>query len=424
MPPRLRFALSIENSVKRGRRRPATRSFIPNDTGCPMTERIYLDNAATSWPKPEGVYVATDRYQRRLGAPAGRSSYATAGEVEQEVQSARGAIATLINAPNPREVVFGFNGTDALNMAIHGALRPGDHVVTSVVEHNSVLRPLRMLEEQGIIEVTRVRCDGETRVDPEEVRQALRPQTRLVALIHASNVTGALQPVAEVAELAQQHGALFLLDAAQTLGHESIDVQATKIDLLAAPGHKGLLGPLGTGVLYVRSGVEKHLRPLRQGGTGTQSELDQQPEEMPYRMESGNHNMPGLCGLRAALGFLQERGVAAIREHLAKLTEQLVSSLGELPGVTVYGPAELLHRAPVVCITVEGYDSRELPEHWMPDTVCSSGRHSMCPRRPCRTAHHGRGGHGADQPWPDDNRRKRLIRRCKQWPKSPRRNHG
>lgn len=325
-----------------------------------MSQRIYLDNAATSWPKPESVYVAVDRYQRRLGAPAGRSSYATAAEVEQEVQTARRELAQLIHAPHARHVAFAFNGTDALNMAIHGLLAPGDHVITTVVEHNSVLRPLRMLEEQGIIDVTRIGCSASTLIDPDDVRQALRPQTRLVALIHASNVTGAIQPVADIARLAHSVGAVFLLDAAQTLGHEPIDVQADEIDLLAAPGHKALLGPLGTGVLYVRPGLEDQLRPFRQGGTGTQSELDVQPVEMPYKLESGNHNMPGLCGLRASLGFLQERGIKAVYEHVDALTRQLVEGLSELEGVTLYGPRELCHHGPVVSITIEGYDSREL----------------------------------------------------------------
>ncbi|MBL8830055.1 MAG: aminotransferase class V-fold PLP-dependent enzyme, partial [Planctomycetaceae bacterium] len=234
--------------------------------------RIYLDNAATSWPKPDVVYEAVEHYQRQIGAPAGRGVYREAVESAGIVAQCRRALAQLINAADPNGIAFTLNGTDALNQAIHGLLahvtdRP--HVVTTVVEHNSVLRPLRTLELAGRIDVTRVRCDSHGIVAADELRRAMRDDTRLVALNHASNVTGAIQPALEAAQIAHEHHALFLLDAAQTLGELPIDVRGWGVDLLAAPGHKGLLGPLGTGLLYVNPAVAHQLQSTRQGGTGT-----------------------------------------------------------------------------------------------------------------------------------------------------------
>jgi cysteine desulfurase family protein len=326
----------------------------------PQPARIYLDNAATSWPKPESVYAAVDRYQRHLGAPAGRSSYREAVEVERLVADARRRAADLLHAEEPCRVVFAANATDALNLALHGAVQPGDHVITSVAEHNSVLRPLRFLEENRGIAVSRVACDGQGFVDPDDIRRALRPETRLIALIHASNVTGAIQPVAEVGRIAREHGLLYLVDAAQSLGHVELDVRQIGAHLLAAAGHKGLLGPLGVGLLYIAPGVEARLEPLRQGGTGTRSDEDRQPPSLPDRYEAGNHNVPGIVGLGAGLTFLAERGVARIRQHQMQLTARLLEGLRVIAGVTLFGPADLARRLGVVSMTVRGYDSQEL----------------------------------------------------------------
>lgn len=322
--------------------------------------RIYLDNAATSWPKPETVYAAVDDYQRRLGAPLGRGIYAEADQVQRAVQQARHALARLIGCEDPRHVVFTFNATDALNMALHGLLRPGDHVVTSVVEHNSVLRPLRNWEDQGDVEVTRVECDAEGVVDAQQILDALRPDTRLVALAHASNVTGAIQPVAEVGEALRDHSALFLVDAAQTLGHVPIDVAQCGIDLLASSGHKGLLGPLGTGLLYVRPGVEAELRSFRQGGTGSRSEDDRQPDSMPDKYESGNQNVAGLVGLAAGVQYIAERTIDDLADHARQLTGRLIDGLQSIDGVQIHGPRDLARRVGVVSMTIEGYDPQEV----------------------------------------------------------------
>lgn len=333
-------------------------------------KRIYLDNAATSWPKPESVYQAVDRYLRENGAPAGRSTYSQAADVERLIAAARAGAARLIGAVDPRQIVFAGSGTDALNLAIHGLLRPGDHAICSAADHNSVLRPLRFLEEQGGVEVNRVECNGEGIVDPEDVRRALRPKTRLVAMIHASNVTGAIQPAAEIGQLVKQHGAQFLVDAAQSIGHLPIDVDALHADLLAAPGHKGLLGPLGTGILYVRPGLENQLHTIRQGGTGTESDQDRQPDLLPQKFEPGNHNVPGLVGLAAALEWLQSQGIAAIQAHEQQLAERLRTGLLPIRGVTLHGPKpatspasaskySVTPSAAVVSISIDGYDPQE-----------------------------------------------------------------
>ncbi|MCG8449339.1 MAG: aminotransferase class V-fold PLP-dependent enzyme [Pirellulales bacterium] len=324
------------------------------------TPRIYLDNAATSWPKPEVVYEAVDFYQRTVGAPGGRSGYAEAMQANRLIEKSRKGIARLLHCDHARQIVFTASGTDSLNLAIQGILRPGDHVVTTVCEHNSVLRPLRAWKETADVSVSYVPCNGQGLVCPEELQRALRPETRLVAVVHGSNVTGALQPVAEIGRIVRRHHAFLLVDAAQSVGHVAIDVEAMGIDLLAAPGHKGLLGPLGTGMLYIRPGLEKELRPLRLGGTGTRSNEDRQPEQLPDKYEAGNHNLLGLAGLAAALEWLESQGVAAVYSRHQQLTRQLIEGFQELPKTTVVGPPANDSRTSVVSIAVEGYDPQEL----------------------------------------------------------------
>jgi cysteine desulfurase / selenocysteine lyase len=334
--------------------------------------RIYLDNAATSWPKPEAVYQAVDHYLREVGGPNGRSGYREALEANRIVERARRGVAGLIGASEARQVVFGFSGTDVLNLAIRGVVRPGDHVVTTVCDHNSVLRPLRALRETADVEVSYVPCDGEGFVSPDDVRAALRPNTRLVAVVHASNVTGAIQPVEEIGRVVREHDTLFLVDAAQSLGHVPLDVAELHADLLVAPGHKGLLGPLGTGVLYIRPGVELQLAPLRYGGTGTQSDEDRQPDELPDKYEPGNHNLVGLAGLAAATEFLREESIERIHEHHTQLTKQLIEGLRGIEGLTIYGPQSIADRTSVVSITIEGYDPQELA------AILESSRRVQC----------------------------------------------
>jgi cysteine desulfurase family protein len=322
--------------------------------------RIYLDNAATSWPKPEAVYAAVDRYQRHVGAAAGRSAYRDAGEAQRVVDAARRGCAAVLGVLDPTRIVFGANGTDVLNLAIHGILRPGDRVVTTEVEHNSVLRPLAEAARTKNIEVSYIGCDAAGFVDPATVRQvASAKSTRLVAVSHASNVTGAIQPIRDIVKAAHEAHALVLVDAAQSAGHVRLAAQDLGVDLLATSGHKGLLGPLGTGVLYVRSGLEKELQPIRQGGTGLNSTQDEQPAQLPERYEAGNLNTPALAGLAAATQFLSEQGMETIVEQESRLVERLLRGLGSLSTVKVYGPAAGQPRVAVVSFAVEGYDPQD-----------------------------------------------------------------
>lgn len=333
--------------------------------------RIYLDNAATSWPKPEVVYAAVDNFQRHSGVSAGRGGYGDAVDSIRMVDAARRDCASLLGARDPRRIVFGHNGSDALNLAIHGTLRPGDHVVASVTDHNSVLRPLAEHARTHGVAVDYVRCDGAGLLDPDDMRRALKPNTRLIVVTHASNVTGAVQPLPEIAAAVRDRGALLLVDASQSAGHAEISVEAWGVDLLAASGHKGLLGPSGTGLLYVRAGVERELRPVRQGGTGVESILDHQPEELPTRYEAGSLNGAGVAGLGAAASFLRERTIAApvggvsdpaclaIAAHEAALVEQLWNGLAPINAVTLYGPPPSSTRGPVVSFSVQGYDPQE-----------------------------------------------------------------
>jgi cysteine desulfurase family protein len=324
------------------------------------SERIYLDNAATSWPKPEAVYRAVDDYQRRLGAPAGRSSYTQAAAVERIVASCRQKIAQLIGAPDAKQIVFTLNGTDSLNLALHGLLRPGDHVVTTVCEHNSVLRPLRFLVEHRGVYVSYISCNAMGVVDPDDIRRAFTQHTRLVAVVHASNVTGAIQPVAAISRIAKEREVPVLVDAAQSLGYVPVDVRELECDLLAAPGHKGLLGPLGTGLFYLSKKMADRVLPLRQGGTGTKSDEDSQPASLPDRYESGNLNVAGIVGLEAGVSHILATGIDRCRETTRRLTARLLGGLAALPAVNIYGSASADDRVGVVSLNVEGYDPREL----------------------------------------------------------------
>jgi cysteine desulfurase family protein len=325
-----------------------------------MNQRIYLDNAATSWPKPPAVYDAVDRYLRESGAPNGRSGYREAVDVDRLVTRTRRGIAELVDLEEPNRVIFGYSGTDVLNMAILGLLRPGDHVVTTVCEHNSVLRPIRYLRENAHVDVSYVACDDEGLVSPENVQRALRPNTRLVAVVHGSNVTGGLQPVEAIGNIVRESGAYFLIDAAQSLGEVPLTMSATYADLIAAPAHKGLLGPLGTGVLCMSERAAIELKPFRYGGTGTSSDEDRQPDELPYKFEPGNLNIVGIAGLNAALDFLAVRGVEAIRDHHKSLAKRFLTGVKNIAGLRVYGPQAGNSRTSVVSLTLEGYDPQEL----------------------------------------------------------------
>ena len=322
--------------------------------------RHYLDNAATTYPKPPGVVAAVCDYMEHNGASAGRGAYRAALESRQIIDDCRAAIARLFAAGPDCHVCFTLNGTDGLNMAIKGLVRPGDHVVTTAMDHNSVLRPLWALQERGGVTHTVVPADPDTtRVTVDAIAAALRPNTRLVALNHASNVTGVLQPYEAVAELCRARYSPLLRDAAQSAGHLPIDLGRVPVDVLACPGHKGLLGPLGTGVLIVRDRVAERIETLREGGTGSESESPVQPWQMPDRFEPGSHNAPGIAGLRVAVEWLLARGLPAVRAHELELCARLADGL-DAAGVRWFGPRAPAERVGVFSVRIDGFDPGEL----------------------------------------------------------------
>ena len=329
---------------------------------------IYFDNAATSWPKPPGVAEAMVHFLNDVGANPGRSAHRLAVDSGRIVYNAREAVAELFNAPDPLRVVFGHNVTESLNLALRGLLRPGDHVITSSMEHNSVMRPLRALERQGV-EVTVARCSPEGFLDPSDVEEAIQPNTSMIALNHASNVVGTLLPVAEVGRMARRHDLLLLVDAAKTGGAYPIDVQADNVDLLAFTGHKSLLGPMGTGGLVIGERVNlREFEPLTRGGTGSRSEYEEQPDFLPDLCESGTPNAVGLAGLEAGVRWVLEQGVDAIRAHEVELTQRLIDGLmdipstgsGQRPGMTVYGGLDATHQTATVSFNVAGMEPSEV----------------------------------------------------------------
>lgn len=328
---------------------------------------IYLDNAATSFPRPESVYRAVDECLRTHGGAFGRGTHALSLRAGDIVADCRRLIARLLDLPSPSHLVFTGNCTDSLNTVLKGLLRPGDRVVTTELEHNSVLRPLHLLQSETQVEVCVAAMDSQTgtvRLDEVAALVRLAP-TKLVVFSHASNVTGVLQPVAELVDIAHNAGALVLLDAAQTAGHLPFSMQELGVEFLAAAGHKGLLGPLGTGILALKPGMEKLVTPLRCGGTGTSSESVEQPHTMPQRYESGNLNVPGIAGLAAGVRWILDRGLADIRSHTTELTRSLRQ------GLAATGTVRCLPERPdmasddnfaagIVSFVIDGMDSRDV----------------------------------------------------------------
>jgi cysteine desulfurase/selenocysteine lyase len=312
---------------------------------------IYFDNAATSWPKPPTVAAAIAECLSEAGGNPARSGHRMSIAAAHIIENAREALADLLGTDDPAQIIFTHNATHALNIALYGLLRPGDHVVTTSLEHNSVMRPLRHLESLGV-EVTVVPANADATVEVEPMRRALRPNTRLLVTTHASNVTGTLIPMDELAALAKQNAISYLVDASQTCGAVPIDVQRLGVDLLAFSGHKGLLGPTGTGGLYVRDGIAP--TPLMRGGTGSDSAHEIQPEFLPDALESGTLNVAGIAGLKAALEFVSDIGIPAIQAHERELVEHFLSGVAKVPGVVVYGASDPNLRCGVVSFNVTG----------------------------------------------------------------------
>ena len=315
---------------------------------------IYFDNAATGWPKPPAVVQAMVDFLEEGVANPGRAAHQRAIEAGRVVYAAREAVAELFHALDPLRVVFGANVTEALNLVLRGYLRPGHHVITSSMEHNSVMRPLRALEDQGV-ELTVVPCSREGFLEPADVEAAMRSNTVMVVLNHASNVVGTVLPVRAVGRIAREHGALLLVDAAQTGGAYPVDIRRDAIDLLGFTGHKSLCGPMGTGGLVVGERVDvDRLEPLKRGGTGSNSALEEQPAYLPNKYESGTANVVGLAGLEAGVRWVLDRGVEAIRRQEVRMTRELIEGLRAVDGVTVYGGQDAERQTATVSFNVAG----------------------------------------------------------------------
>lgn len=307
---------------------------------------IYLDNAATSFPKPESVYQAVNNFLRNIGASSGRGAYRKALQADKIAFQTRKSLARLFNVQDASRIVFTSNVTESLNLVIKGILKSGDHVITTSMEHNAVWRCLKHLEKEKNIEITAVPCSPEGYLDVKKVAVAIRPDTALIVLLHASNVTGSIMPIEQVGQLARQKNIPLLVDTAQTAGVYPIDIEAMHIDLLAFTGHKGLLGPTGTGGLYIS---EKYpINPLKFGGTGGESIREDQPDSLPDRFEAGTLNLAGIAGLGAGVDYILDKSIDGIRKHETELTGYALDKLRSLTGVTMYGPLNASRQVGVI----------------------------------------------------------------------------
>jgi cysteine desulfurase family protein len=319
---------------------------------------IYLDNAATSWPKPPGVKEAMAECLELYCANPGRGGHKMSVKASRILFETRVNLSKLFGIKNPNDVSFAANTTAALNQAIKGFVKRGDHVILTSVEHNSVRRPLEYLRRTADVQLTYVHADRQGRVSPRQVEEAIRPNTRLVVVNHSSNLLGTVLPVADIGEICRRKGVKLLVDAAQTAGTIPIDVENMSIDMLAFPGHKGLLGPQGTGGLYVHPSIE--LEPLMHGGTGSQSESIDQPNVRPDQLESGTQNTVGIAGLNAGIKFIQNVGIENIHNKEWMLVQRAMEGLMNIEGVSVFGPLPGEMRTGIVSFNLKGIDSSEL----------------------------------------------------------------
>jgi cysteine desulfurase family protein len=318
---------------------------------------IYFDNAASTWPKPPGVKEAMAEVIEQYAANPGRGGHALAMRASKTLFRTRVQLSRLFGIQNPNDLFFYLNATQALNQAIKGFLSEGDHVVTSSIEHNSVRRPLEYLRRTKQVQITYVEPREDHLFHVEDFEKAIQPNTRMIVVSHASNLTGVILPICQIGELAKRYNAVFLVDASQTAGILPIHVEEMNIHMLAFPGHKGLYGPQGTGGLYVKSDID--LEPLIHGGTGSQSEAVEQPATRPDRYESGTANTAGLAGLLAGVNFVLEKGVENIHQHEWNLTRKAIEGLLDIPGVEVYGPDLSVERVGVVPFNIAGVDASE-----------------------------------------------------------------
>ena len=322
---------------------------------------IYFDNAATSLHKPETVIKAVTEAMTSLGN-ASRGAHSAALGSNRMVYETRELLAELFHIDDPSRIAFTMNATESLNIAIAGIFRPEDHVITTVLEHNSVLRPLYRMEESGT-EVSFLQADKKGNISYEELENAIRPNTRAVICTHASNLTGNVLDLEKIGEICEKHRLLFLVDASQTAGIIPIDVQKMKISVLCFAGHKGLLGPQGTGGIYVAPDI--NIRPLIVGGSGVQSYLKTQPDEMPARLEAGTLNAHGIAGLHAALSYIIEKGVEQIYQEEHEKTDYFYRMIKNIPDIHIYGDPEAELHAPIIALNIGDYDSAQVADELM-----------------------------------------------------------
>ncbi len=320
-----------------------------------MENLIYLDNGATSYPKPDEVYTFMDSFYRSFGVNPERSGYDLCMETGALVDTTRKMLADFFNGNDPNRLCFSYNSTDALNLIIYGMLKQGDHAITTTVEHNSVLRPLYHLSKFNGVEVDYIAFDNNGFVDPDDIKQKIKANTRLVIVNHASNVIGTVQPVDEIGRICREAGVPFAIDASQSAGKIPIDIEKSNIDVVAFTGHKSLLGPTGIGGLYVREGIE--IRHTRAGGTGVRSAARMHLKEYPYRLEYGTGNVVGIAGLHAGLKWLEEKGVDQIHRHEMKLTRMLRDGLGKMDGVSMHCQEDLSDHIGVLSFNIDGMEA-------------------------------------------------------------------
>ncbi|HEX3028414.1 MAG TPA: aminotransferase class V-fold PLP-dependent enzyme [Clostridia bacterium] len=319
---------------------------------------IYLDNAATSYPKPEQVYREIDRCMREYCANPGRGGHAMSIECGKAVLMARENISRYFGIKNPMRLCFSKNATEALNIAVKGILNKGGHAITSSMEHNSVIRPLKTLEKYNSLELSLVRCDACGMIDIEEIRKSIRKDTKLIICTLSSNVNGIIMPVKEIGKIARQFGIPFLVDASQGAGTLKPDVEEMNIDIMAFPGHKDLYGPQGIGGIYVKEGLS--LEPIMQGGTGSNSEYLYQPEEMPDLLESGTVNTPGIVGLGSGIDFLSSVGNKEIRNHKQALISHMIEGLKEINNLKIYSTDSIESNSGIIAVNFDSVESNEV----------------------------------------------------------------
>ncbi len=319
-----------------------------------MSDQIYLDNGATSFPKPEEVYVTMDRTYRRLGVNPGRSGYDICLEAGNVVDNTRKMLTEFLNGTDSNRLCFSYNSTDALNLIIFGMLRPGDHAISTTIEHNSVLRPLYHLSRDSGVEVDYVPFDDAGFVDPDDIKKKFRPNTRLVIVNHASNVVGTVQPVREIGRYCREADIPFAIDSSQSAGKIPIDMEEQFLDVVAFTGHKSLFGPMGIGGLYVREGIE--IRHTRAGGSGVRSADRAHIDEYPFRLEYGTPNVMGIAGLQAGVKWVLDKGLDEIHAQEMKLTRMLRDGLAAIPGVTLYCQDDLTDHIAVLLFNIDGMD--------------------------------------------------------------------